>query len=215
MSSWDFWDDLPLLTNMIEAYRRDRDPAPLIRFIKFNPEAMRSPQIGRLFLDILSGRLPPLEHRAGSTSEIRERAINLVLFYMGRGLNKTNAFSQAGHVLSKTSDTIRGYLNTWVKQQITQQLGGGITTKEFWDNLEKHTRDMHAFYDGRVIIDEALAQQRVARYPDMPIKEYRQIIIDLYEKGKPVDYGDPWEAAKIEALLDLETQRLKDDKNRE
>lgn len=217
MSSWDFWDNLPHLTKMIEVYRRDRDPAPLIRFIKFNPEAMRSPQIGRLFLDILSGRLPPLDHRAGSTSEIRERAINLVLFYIGQDLGKTNAFSQAGYVLNKTSDTIRGYLNTWVKQRITQQLGGGITTKEFWDNLEKHTRDMHAFYDGRVIIDEELARKGAARagYPDMPIKEYRQIITELYEKGKPVDNGDPWEAAKIEALLDLENQRLKDDKNRE
>lgn len=215
MSSWDFWDDLPYLTKMIDAYRRDGDPAPLIRFITLNPEAMRSPQIGRLFLDILSGRLQPLNHRAGSTSEIRERAINLVLFYMGRGLNKTNAFSQAGNVLNKDSRTISGYLNSWVHQQITQKFDGVITKTEFWHNIEKYTRDMPAFYDGRVINDDELAQKHVARYPDMPIKKYRQIIIDLYEKGKPVDYGAPWESAKKEALLELENQRLKDDKNRE
>lgn len=44
MASWNFWDNYPHLTKMVEDYRKGRDPAPLTRFIEMNPEAMRLPQ---------------------------------------------------------------------------------------------------------------------------------------------------------------------------
>jgi hypothetical protein len=231
MSSWDFWDDLPILTNMIEAYRRDRDPAQLIRFIELNHEAMRSPQIGRLFLDILSGRLPPLNNREVSTTEIRERAVDLVFFYVGQGLNKSNAYTQAAKHLPKTNkysragksqkhisgDTVKGYVKRWIEKRLSEKWNGTITLKEFWENPEKYTQHGPAFYHGKTMIDDELAQKAVIRAgcPDMSIKEYRQIINDLYENGKPVDYGEPWEAAKKEARLALESQRFNAEKNRE
>lgn len=212
MSSWDFWDDLPILTNMIEAYRRDRDPAPLIRFIELNHEAMRSPQIGRLFLDILSGKLPPLNNREVCTTEIRERAVELVIFYIGQGLNRSNAYSQAGKKIGKSSDTIRGYVKTWISRRLSEKWNGAVTLQEFWSNPEKYTQHSPAFHSGKTMIDDELARKAVTRagYPDMSIKEYRQIITDLYEKGKPTEYGDPWENAKREWSRRLKLESSKD-----
>lgn len=208
MSSWKFWDDFYYLTNLVEDYRKNRDPAFLIRFILQNHEAMQSPQIGRLFLDMLSGQLSPLEHRVTSTNEIRERAVNLVLFYMGQGLNKSNAFSQAGTHLNKASDTVKGYFNSWVNQQLVHRWNGSVTKDEFWSNIEKYARSDAAFSDGRLIIDEELANRAIARHPGMGIAQYRQIVTALYEKGKAITYPDPWDEAKADALLDLKIKPL-------
>lgn len=211
MSSWDFWDDFPLLTNMIESYRKDRDPAPLIGFIKLNPEAMRSPQIGRLFLDMLSGRLPKIKNRNKSTSVISERAVELVFFYVGQGLGRSNAYSQAArHLGYGDESSIRGFVKTWVKNHLSKKWNGAITLKEFWGNPEKYTGHIAAFFDGKKMVDDELARNAVllAGYPDMPIKEYRQIITNIYEKGVQKDFGDPWDAAKNDWLDSLKGDQL-------
>lgn len=217
MASWDFWANFPLLTKMVEDYRKGRDPAPLTRFIELNPEAMCSPAIGKLFLDMLNNNLP-MKKKPETTKEVRVRAVDLVFFYVGQGLDRSYAYSQAaGHLGYGDESSVRDFVKTWIEQRLSEKWNGAITLKEFWSNPEKYTQHSAAFHDGKTMIDDELARKAVIRAgcPDMSIKEYRKILNNLYEKGTPLDCGDPWEAAKKEAMLALESQRFNDGKNRE
>lgn len=206
----DYWHD-DHLEETVEAYRSSRDPAPLTRLILTDPDAMLAPAIGRLFLDIINGRLPKLTHRASSTSDIRARAKQLVIFYLGQGLKKTKAFEVAGLILKKSGDRIEDYINDWLKDfTLWGWPDDVITETEFWANPEKYLGETLAFRDGRAMIDDELARNEIARLPHMDVAWYRKALTDSYENQKPFEC-DPWETKEKIWLLEQELKHLKDD----
>ncbi len=206
----DYWND-EWLEGMVENYRENRDPAPLTKLIHIDYEAMQAPAIGRLFLDIINGRLPPLEHRAGSTSEIRGRAVRLVLFYLGSNMKKSKAYAAAGLILGRSDDTIKGYVDDWLEGFcLWGWPDDAITKSDFWANPEKYLGkrlacgDGRAFRDGRAMLDDSLARKKIANLAHRDTAWYRSVIKDLYEKQEPTEFDDPWVRATHLALLEFE-----------
>lgn len=210
----DYWHD-EHLEDMVEAYRKNRDPAPLTRLINFDYDAMQAPAIGRLFLDIINGRLPPLEHRPESTSEIRERAIELVFFYLGSNIKKTKAYAAAGLILGKSGDTIKGYMNDWLKEfTVWGWPDDAITKSDFWADTEKYLVESlryrsaaSAFLDGKAMVDDDLAKSELSGLSHRDIDWYRNSLKNLHEKQKPIEFDDPWELQEKLWLIRLELDR--------
>ncbi|MBU2112186.1 MAG: hypothetical protein KKE94_00270 [Gammaproteobacteria bacterium] len=213
------------LEDMVEAYRKNRDPAPLTRLITLDPDAMQAPAIGRLFLDMINDNLPKFK-KPNSTYEARERAVELVLFYLGQGLNKSNAYIQAGKILNKSGDTVKGYINDWLNalsvapsklEDISKECKSFKDGRLFINGelaqlkLETAAGGYGAFIDGKAMVDDELAMQEIASLPHRDIAWYRKAITDLYEKQKPIAFNDPWEAQEKVWLLTQELKQLKDD----
>jgi len=211
----DYWDD-DYINDVVKAYRKDRDPAQLSKLIMLDPDAMQAPAIGRLFLDMINNKLP-FKKKPKSTEDVRVRAVSLVVFYIGQGLNRSNAYPQAGFQLKKSGDTIKGYFEDWLKDFTVKGWPYDVITEaEFWSDPEKYLAHdfalKMAFADGRLMTDEKLA---TATFPDRDIRLYRQFIRDMYENQKPFELCDPWEAREKLWLLNFELEYLEDDEDRE
>jgi len=203
-----YWND-ENIEEIVDSYRNSRDPFALTQLIQEDYKVMQSPAIGRLFLDIINGKLPPLNHRAESTSEIRAKAVSLVIFYLGSGVKKTKAYAAAGKVLGKSGDTIEGYFNDWLKIKLVWGFQDAISKQEFWDDCESFIGDFTEFIDGKAMVVDSLAESVKPKV--MNIDRYRKELSAHYENSKINNFQDPWLLAQQVGLLNAQLIFLKDD----
>lgn len=156
----DYWHD-DYLEELVENYRKNRDPEPLTNLIHSDVDAMSAPAIGRLFLDMINGELPKIVNRPNSTAGTRKKSIELVQFYLGMNYKKTRVFMEVGEKLFKSTDTIKGYVNDWLEGIIQIDFSYECIDKsDFWKSPEKYLGNTAAFNDGRLMIDDQLAKKR-------------------------------------------------------
>ncbi|MCQ8879128.1 hypothetical protein NQT69_14045 [Pseudoalteromonas shioyasakiensis] len=200
------------IQDLVDDYRRNRDSVPLTKLIHLDPDVMQSPFIGRLFLEMLNDKLPKLSHRPNSTHEIRKQAVELVHFYLGSNVKKTKAFDTTGKILNKSSDTIKGYINDWLKTFVLNWTEEIISEKDFWDKPEKYIGNTVAFQDGKIIRSDDYAKQELQKYhTNKSIECFRQEIKEFYEINTPEILIDPWKRAAELQMLDLELKNMPDD----
>lgn len=209
------WDE-EYIEKIVELYRLNRDPAELTGLIHSNVDAMSSPAIGRLFLDMINGRLPNLEHRASSTATIRDRAVQLVIFYLGSNLPRTKAYAAAGKILNKHADTIRDYFKDWLKSMMVYSAWDIKDESDFFANPEPFViaapgiaYDI-AFYDGRSLIDDELA---LKHKPDrFTLADWRKWITASYQEHSDIPVRDPWDEIEEMKWIKLDIERARDSK---
>lgn len=210
----DYWHD-EYLKELVEDYRKNRDPTPLTNLIHQDVGVMSAPVVGRLFLDMINGNLEPLSNCPNSTTMIRKKAVELVQFYLGMDYKKTLAYKEVGDTLFKSEDTIRGYVNDWLTGIV--EIGFSyqcIDKKDFWKSPEKYLAQTIPFSDGREMIDDQLAMEAIANYPKLDIESYRKLIKAQYTTIDTAKPQDPWEAIEGTWPFNLALAEL-NNKNRE